>query len=145
MNASKVNCRWAVGLLMSAAVGGQGLSVASAATRASPSVLFGSEALSRDVVVRDLQVHDGAVSGVVVNNTGNQLTNVDLLVRFGWRWKHERAPGKESPGRAVVRTLENIPLGGETPFNYSPEFGFPARSDGHYEISVVVVGYTQFR
>jgi len=101
---------------------------------------------AQDVLVRDVRAEDGAVSGVVVNNTGHEIQNVKLLVRHDWLWANEFSPGQDNPGRAIVHTVEeNIPPGGQVPFTYHPESPLPQRSDGRFQTSVVVVGYTQFR
>lgn len=101
---------------------------------------------AQDVLVSDVRAEDGAVSGVVVNNTGHEIQNVKLLVRYDWLWANEFSPGQDSPGRAIVHTLEeDIPPGGQVPFTYHPELPLPQRSDGHFQTSVVVLGYTQFR
>ncbi len=101
---------------------------------------------AQDVLVRDVRAEDGAVSGVVVNNTGHEIQNVKLLVRYDWLWANEFSPGQDSPGRAIVHTLEeDIPPGGQVPFTYHPESPLPQRSDGRFLTSVVVLGYTQFR
>jgi hypothetical protein len=101
---------------------------------------------AQDVLVSDVRAEDGAVSGVVVNNTGHEIQNVKLLVRYDWLWANEFSPGQDSPGRAIVHTLEeDIPPGGQVPFTYHPESPLPQRSDGYFQTSVVVLGYTQFR
>jgi hypothetical protein len=119
-------------------------SVSAATTQALP-IVTGSGQSLRDVTLRNVKITDGVVSGIVVNNTRNQLKNVDLMFRYGWMWKHEFAPGTDNPGWAVVRTVDGISPGGEFPFTYSPESPLPVRSDGHFEISVIVAGFTQFR
>jgi hypothetical protein len=101
---------------------------------------------AQDVLVRDVRAEDGAVSGIVVNNTGHEIQNVKLLVRHDWLWANEFSPGQDSPGRAIVHTLEeDIPPGGQVPFTYHSESPLPQRSDGRFLTSVVVLGYTQFR
>src|SRR5947199_10780414 len=59
---------------------------------------------AQDVLVRDVRAEDGAVSGVVVNNTGHEIQNVKLLVRHDWLWANEFSPGQDNPGRAIVHT-----------------------------------------
>jgi hypothetical protein len=101
---------------------------------------------AQDVLVSDVRAEDGAVSGVVVNNTGHEIQNVKLLVRYDWLWANEFSPGQDSPGRAIVHTIEeDIPPGGQVPFTYHPESPLPQRSDGRFQTSVVVLAYTQFR
>ena len=101
---------------------------------------------AQDVLVSDVRAEDGTVSGVVVNNTGHEIQNVKLLIRYDWLWANEFSPGQDSPGRAIVHTVEeNIPPGGQVPFTYHPASPLPQRSDGRFLTSVVVLGYTQFR
>jgi hypothetical protein len=101
---------------------------------------------AQDVLVSDVRAEDGAVSGVVVNNTGHEIQNVKLLVRYDWLWANEFSPGQDSPGRAIVHIIEeDIPPGGQMPFTYHPESPLRQRSDGRFQTSVVVLGYTQFR
>jgi hypothetical protein len=101
---------------------------------------------TQDVLVSDVRAEGGAVSGVVVNNTGHEIQNVKLLVRHDWLWANEFSPGQDSPGRAIVHTIEeDIPPGGQVPFTYHPESPLPQRADGRFQTSVVVLGYTQFR
>lgn len=109
-------------------------------------VVMGSDQASEDVQVRDVRVEDGVVSGVVINNTGNELRDVKLLIRYDWLWKNEFSPGHDSPGRAVVHSVqEDLPPGGQARFAFQPESPLPQRPDGRFLTSVVVLGYTQFR
>lgn len=95
------------------------------------------------VTVHDVTAKDGIVSGVVVNNTGHKLENVELLIRYDWLWNNEVLPGEDNPGRAMVHRLPAVPPAGEIPFSYQPESPLPERSDGHFSISVKVIGYTE--
>ncbi len=101
--------------------------------------------IDRSVSVRDVTAEDGTISGVVVNNSGRLLQNVELLIRYGWMWNNEFSPGDDEPSRAVYYTLpEEIPPGGSVPFTYRPELPLPHRADGRFITSVQVVGFTQF-
>jgi len=109
-------------------------------------VVLGSEQATEEVQVRDVRVEDGVVSGVVTNNTGNELRDVRLLIRYDWLWKKEFSPGHDSPGRAIVYFVqEDIPPNGQAPFTYHPESPLQQRPDGRFLTSVVVLRYTQFR
>ena len=109
-------------------------------------VVLGREQATEDVQVRDVRVEDGVVSGVVINNTGNELRDVKLLIRYDWLWKNEFSPGHDSPGRAIAYSVqEDLPPGGQARFAYHPEAPLPQRPDGRFLTSVVVLGYTQFR
>lgn len=93
-----------------------------------------------NVVVCDLRVAKGAVSGVLVNNTGHEVQSVDLLIRYNWN--NELSPGQaNSPSKANLHTVqEQISVGEKVPFIYYPESPMPQRADGL--TSVVVVSYT---
>jgi hypothetical protein len=107
--------------------------------------LIPGDQVARSVVVRDVNVEDGTVSGVVVNNSDRRLRDVRLVIRYDWLWNKEFSPGDNSPGRAVYYTLpEEIPPGGRVAFTYRPEFPLPSRTDGRFMASARVVGFTQF-
>lgn len=100
--------------------------------------------IARAVVVRDVTVENGTVSGAVVNNSGRLLRDVKLQIRYDWLWNKEFTPGANSPSRAVYYSLpEEIPPGGSVPFTYRPELPLPHRTDGSFVTSVQVVGFTQ--
>lgn len=89
-----------------------------------------------DVLVHDLHVAKGSVSGVLVNNTGHELQSVDLLIRYNWQ---KKAGQDNSPSEANLFTVqEQISAGEKVLFTYHPPL--PQRSDGL--TSVVVVSYT---
>jgi hypothetical protein len=101
-------------------------------------------AATEAVVVRNLIVTDGTVSGVLVNTSHHLVRDVRLLVRHTWLWANERSPGEDSPGRTTYTTVhEDIPPGGSLPFTVRPNPPLPVRSDGRFETSVEVVGVTE--
>ena len=96
------------------------------------------------VVLRNVTVRDGEVSGEVVNNSPATLRDVQLLILYSWLWKNEFHPGKDGPGRAVYHTIDKeIPPGQSAQFNYKPSPPLPERKDGYFDISTKVVGFTQ--
>ena len=96
------------------------------------------------VVLRNVTVRDGEVSGEVVNNSPATLRDVQLLILYSWLWKNEFHPGKDGPGMAVYHTIDKeIPPGQSAQFNYKPSPPLPARNDGYFDISAKVVGFTQ--
>jgi len=101
-------------------------------------------AAAEAVVVRNVTVTDGTVTGDLVNTSHRLVRDVRLLVRHTWLWAGERSPGEDSPGRAAYPTVhEDIPPGGSRAFTVRPDPPLPVRSDGHFETSVEVVGATE--
>jgi len=99
---------------------------------------------AEQVVLRNVTVRDGEVSGEVVNNSPATLRDVQLLILYSWLWKNEFHPGKDGPGRAVYHTIDKeIPPGQSAQFNYKPSPPLPERKDGYFDISAKVVGFTQ--
>ncbi len=95
------------------------------------------------VAVADVQLHDGVVSGTVVNRSSEPVRDVRLLIDHVWLWNNERHPGDFSPGRTDFFTVRGeIPPGGNAPFTYQ---GSPLmdRRDGHFETHVQVTEFTQ--
>ena len=101
-------------------------------------------AAAEAVVVRNLTVTDGTVSGDLVNTSHRLVRDVRLLVRHTWLWTSERSPGEESPGRAAYPTVhEDIPPGESRSFTVRANPPLPVRSDGRFETTVEVVGFTE--
>ena len=96
------------------------------------------------VVVTDLSVDDGAVSGVLVNKSRRLVRDVRLLIRNAWVWKNERYPGNNNPGRAEYYAVPDAILPGESlRFTHAPSSPLPERHDGHFDTSVEVVGFAE--
>lgn len=109
----------------------------------SPMVETDDQAMT-SVAVRDIKVEDHGVSGEVVNRSPHPVRDVELLVRYMWRWNDEFNPGREAPGRAVyVKVGKEIRPGKSAPFAYRPSTALPDRTDGHFEIDVSVAGFTE--
>ncbi len=111
------------------------------------SVIKPSTASDPKIRLDDVDFSDsGTVSGVLINQTGDVLRDVRLLVRYDWRWQNERNPGEDSPARSVYFTVTtDVPALGTLPFRFSPTPALPIRSDGHFSPSVEVARYTQVR
>jgi hypothetical protein len=109
-------------------------------------VVSPDEQVAQSVVVRDVTMDNGTVSGVVVNNLGQVVRDINLAIRYGWMWKNEFRPGKNEPSRVDYYTVPGeIAPGASVPFTYHPESPLPHRSDGRFRISVQVVEFDRFK
>ena len=109
---------------------------------AASTVVPSSEA-AHTIVIDNLTVHEGSVSGTVVNRSSVTVRGVELLLRQEWQWNDERHPGTDSPGRTLPFTL-----GGDVAPNASAPFSFPIpplpqRSDGRFVTTMEVTGFTK--
>lgn len=87
---------------------------------------------------------DGEISGEVVNTSRQTVRDLELQILYSWRWKDEFHPGKDDPGTAEYLTIDReIPPGQSASFNYKPSPLVPARTDGNFDISSKVVGFTR--
>jgi hypothetical protein len=99
---------------------------------------------SQEVTTSDVLVHDGVVSGTVVNRSGDTLRDVKLMVDHAWLWKNERHPGTNDPSYAEFYTLPvAIPPHGTQPFEYRMTAPLPHRTDGRFATTVKVNGFTE--
>ena len=98
-----------------------------------------------DLVLKNVKIgNDGEISGEVINTSKQTVRDVELQILYSWRWEDEFHPGKDDPGRAEYLTIDReIPPGQSGPFNYKPSPPVPSRKDGHFDISVKVVGLTR--
>lgn len=96
------------------------------------------------VAIENLVVRDGVVNGTLANRTGRALRDVKILVRYAWLWKNERAPQRDNPGRSYYTIVAGeVPSHGTLTFVYRPEPPLPQRTDGRFDPSVEVVGFTE--
>lgn len=96
------------------------------------------------VDIRDVKTDGGRVSGTLVNRSSRPVRNVQLVIRYAWLWRNERAPGKDNPGRSDFYTVAGeIAPGGSLPFTYRPARPLPKRSDGTFDVSSQVVAFTE--
>jgi hypothetical protein len=59
-------------------------------------------------------------------------------------WGNERKPGSDNPGRVAYYTVhEELPPDVSVAFTSTPSPPLPERTDGHFDISVEVVGFTE--
>jgi hypothetical protein len=100
--------------------------------------------LGQDVVVRDVRVHDGLVSGTVVNRSGKTLRDVQLVIRHLWLWNNEFHPGTDDPSRVDYYTVHNeIPPGGQLDFSYRLSSPLPEGPGGRFDTQVQVASVVE--
>ena len=96
------------------------------------------------VTVNNVAVHNGVVSGEIVNHSNREVRDVELLIRHTWLWTNEFQPGNSDPGMASYHTLANILRPGESmPFTFVESSTLPASTDGQFESMVSVAGFTE--
>ena len=110
---------------------------------AAMALLVAPSEAAQTVVVNNLAVRDGSVSGIVVNKSSATVRGVELLLRQTWLWNNERHPGTDSPGRTLPFTLA-----GDVAPNASAPFTFQTpplaqRSDGRFVTTMDVTGFTE--
>ena len=104
--------------------------------------LRSQEEASKIVAIENVAIKDEEVSGTLVNRSRHTLRDVQLQIRYSWRWKNEFKPKEDTAGETIVRTVEReIPPGETAPFAF--KHSLPARGDGYYETSVSVAGFTE--
>ncbi len=109
---------------------------------AGPTVVLPSEA-ARTILVNDLTVHEGSVSGTLVNKSPATVRGVELQLRQVWHWKDEFHPGTDSPGRTLSFTFSgDVAPNASAPFTFQTP-PLPERSDGRFTTTMEVTGFTQ--
>jgi hypothetical protein len=136
MIATKVTRTWIFGTLLGV------LALPLHRASAAPTVVRSAEA-AETIVINDLIVHEGSVSGTVVNKSSATVRGVDLLLRQTWMWNNERHPGTDSPGRTLPFTLR-----GDVAPNASAPFTFQTppldqRSGGRFVTTMDVTGFSE--
>ncbi len=127
------------------AVGGAiGLLLCIEPAAASPDSFLSVQETVQTVAVRNVTLQDDVRSGEIVNMSPRQLRDVQLLIRQMWQWKNEFRPGPDAPGTAAYYTVGEEILPGETVrFTYRLPSMLAPRSDGYFETSVSVAGFTE--
>jgi len=114
------------------------------AETAIPATLVPAEKAAEVVVLRNVAIKDGKISGELVNQTKHAVRDVQLLIRHLWQWKNEFRPGTDEVGRAVYHTVEKeIAPGGSAPFSYEPSPPLPSGPGGFYQTTVSIAGFTE--
>jgi len=109
---------------------------------ATPAVVPASEA-AQTIVINDLRVQEGSVSGTIVNKSSATVRGVELLLRQTWLWNDERHPGTDSPGRTLPFTFRaDIAPNASAPFTFQTP-PLAQRSDGRFVTTMDVTGVTE--
>ncbi len=96
------------------------------------------------LTIRNLKEEPGSVSGELVNQSREPVRDVQVLIRYDWRWNNEFRPKSDSPGDAEIYTVPGeISPGGSKPFTYNRSQPLPSRGDGYFDTTVSVAGYTR--
>jgi hypothetical protein len=110
---------------------------------ASAETVLSSQEATRALSFEKLDVNRSKISGVIANKTPHTIKDVQLMIQYHWLWKDERNPGKDSPGRTVIITLnEQLEPGESRPFSYTRQFSLPSRNDGYFMPEVDVAAFT---
>ena len=128
-----------------ALISGVALAAISAAVMAADAPQILPEQQIERVKVQDVQLRDGTVHGVVVNNSNGRIEDLTLRVSYQWRWQNEFHPGSDNPGFSMaVHVDEPLAPGESRTFEYAPQQGLPMRSDGSFAPEVSVVSFTAY-
>jgi hypothetical protein len=109
---------------------------------ASEKVVPSSEA-AQTIVINDLTVREGSVSGTIVNKSSATVRGVALLLRQAWLWNDEHHPGTDNPGRTLPLTFAaDVAPHASAPFTFQIP-PMPQRSDGRFVTTMDVTGFTE--
>jgi len=102
------------------------------------------EEVSHILVLENVTVKNGMVTGTVHNKSSHTVRDVDIFIRYTWLWDNEYHPGKVDPGTSAIHSLkEEIPPGRTARFTFTPSPPLPKVTGGKFEISVSVAGFTE--
>jgi hypothetical protein len=102
-----------------------------------------SSDVAQTIVIDDLTVREGSVSGTIVNKSSSTVRGVELLLRQTWLWNNERHPGTDSPGRTLPFTFAaDVAPQASAPFTFQIP-PLPQRSDGQFVTTMDVTGFTE--
>jgi hypothetical protein len=112
---------------------------------AAPAQNLGShDEAARIVTLEKVLSEGGSVSGEIHNRSSRTLRDVELLIRHTWLWNSEFKPGKDDPGTSVYYTVPGeVPAQGTASFKYVPPAPLPKRSDGYFQTTITIAGFTE--
>ena len=95
------------------------------------------------VLVHDVKVDEKGISGKVTNSLLHPIRDIDLLLKYIWRWNDEFHPADNAPGNISVVTLKEQLAPGQTlDFAYAGPPPDAKRADGRFETEISVAGFT---
>jgi hypothetical protein len=98
---------------------------------------------ARRVEVRDLTFDGTQVSGVLVNHTDEEVSDVRLIVGDRFLWTDEMHPGPNDPSRGMAFIVAGPLAPGGTLVFSQPMPPRPPRSDGRFVLEISVMGLAQ--
>ena len=105
--------------------------------------IVSSSETAQTIVINDLTVREGSVSGTIVNKSSATIRGVELLLLQTWLWNNERHPGTDSPGRTLPFTFRgDVAPNASAPFTFQTP-PLPQRSDGRFVTTMDVTGFTE--
>jgi hypothetical protein len=107
-------------------------------------LLADGDAIERVVAIENVRASAESVSGKVVNQTGDQLENVRLLVADQFLWRDERHPRVENPGYGSAFVVRGpIPPHGTVSFRFDRPSSLEQRPDGDFNTKVSALEVTR--
>ncbi|MDZ4340881.1 MAG: hypothetical protein U1E51_00395, partial [Candidatus Binatia bacterium] len=95
------------------------------------------------VSVHDVKVDETGISGELANSSPHPIRDIDLLLKYIWRWHDEFHPADNAPGNVAVVTLKEQLAPGQTLyFAYAGPVPEANRAHGRFETEVSVAGFT---
>lgn len=96
------------------------------------------------VTLNNVAMHNGVISGEIVNRSNQEVRDVELLIRHTWQWSNEFQPGNGDPGMASYQIVDKVIRPGESVrFTFNDVPTSPPRSDGQFQTMVSVAGFTE--
>lgn len=118
--------------------------IASASHPALAQTVGTREDIAKILILENVKITDGAVSGEVVNRSHNIVRDVQLLIRHLWLWDRETKPGANDPSTAIYYNLgKDIAPGSRLPFTYRPTTPLAKIPGGDFETTVVIAGLAE--
>ena len=112
-------------------------------TAASAQRIIGSNETVQALEVRNVVVNNNnVITGEVVNKSAYLMRDVELSLKYHWRWKNEMKPGADPFGRSVLMKLgRDLRPGESTSFSFNPDPPLPSRPEGYYVAEVAPAGF----
>ncbi len=100
--------------------------------------------VTETVTLENVAIHEGDVSGTLVNHSRYALRGIKVLIRHAWLWRDEQHPGIDNPARAMYYVHPtDLPSGEKVAFSYRPSPPLPARADGRFKTTAEIVSFEE--